>query len=72
MSQIWIGPLLLVALFLAWFAVQRAWVACMGESADKDALERPGYCGAACACRGDCPRRREGVGKDGLAADERR
>ena len=58
MSQVWIGPLLLAALCLVWFAVQRAWVACMGEPADKDALERPGYCGGDCACRGECPRRR--------------
>jgi len=72
MSQVWIGPLLLVALCLAWLAVQRAWIACMGEAADKDALERPGYCGASCVCRGDCPRRRERVGKDELTADERR
>ena len=64
MSQIWVGPALLVALALGWFGVQRAWVACMGESPDKDALERPGYCGAACACRGDCPRKREAVGSE--------
>jgi len=57
MSQIWIGPVVLVLLCLVWFAVQRAWIACMGESADKDALERPGYCGRACACRGECPRK---------------
>ena len=59
MSQIWVGPLLLVALCLIWFAVQRAWLACMGEPPEKDALERPGYCGTACTCRGDCPRRGE-------------
>ena len=59
MSQIWIGPVVLVLLCLVWFAVQRAWVACMGEPVDKDALERPGYCGGSCACRGDCPRKRE-------------
>ncbi len=58
MNQIWIGPLLLVLLSIAWFAVQRAWLACMGRPADRDALERPGYCGTACACRADCPRRR--------------
>ena len=72
MSQIWLGPLLLVTLCLVWLAVQRAWVAVMGESPDKDALERPGYCGGSCACRGECPRRGQAVGKDGLAADERR
>ncbi|MCC5867880.1 MAG: hypothetical protein JJU27_05150 [Gammaproteobacteria bacterium] len=59
MSQLWIGPVLLCLLYLLWFAVQRAWLACMDQPADRDALERPGYCGMACACRADCPRRRE-------------
>ncbi len=59
MSQLLIGPLLLVAMCLVWFAVQRAWIACMGEPAGKDGLERPGYCGGACSCRADCPRRRQ-------------
>jgi len=59
MSQVLIGPVLLALLCVVWFAVQRAWLACMGEPPEKDALERPGYCGTACACRGDCPRRGE-------------
>ena len=58
MSQIWIGPVLLALLYVVWFAVQRAWVSCMDQPAERDALERPGYCGTACACRADCPRRR--------------
>jgi len=53
----WVAPLLLVALGLFWFAVQRAWLACMQQPADSDALERPGSCGGGCACRVDCPRR---------------
>ena len=56
MSALWVAPLLLVLLSLAWFAVQRAWLACMQRPADSDALARPGYCGAACACRTDCVR----------------
>lgn len=54
MSGLWLGPLLLVALSLGWFAVQRAWLACMERPADSDALARPGQCGGGC-CR-DCPR----------------
>jgi len=59
MSQILIGPLVLGLLCVAWFAVQRAWLKCMNQASHRDALERPGYCGTACACRSDCPRRRE-------------
>jgi hypothetical protein len=59
MSQLWIGPLLLALLSLGWWAVQRAWLACMGRPPGSDALVRPGHCGAACACSGDCPRRRD-------------
>jgi hypothetical protein len=59
MSQLWIGPVLLTLLCVVWFAVQRAWIWCMGQPADRDALQRPGYCGTACACRADCPRRRK-------------
>lgn len=59
MSQLWIGPLLLVLLSLGWWAVQRAWLACMGRPPGSDALVRPGHCGAACACSGDCPRRED-------------
>jgi hypothetical protein len=51
MSALWVGPLLLVLLSLGWFAVQRAWLACMQRSADSDALERPGACGTSCACQ---------------------
>jgi hypothetical protein len=51
MSALWVAPLLLVLLSLAWFAVQRAWLACMKRPADSDALARPGYCGTSCACR---------------------
>ncbi|MFU8896672.1 MAG: hypothetical protein ACNA8J_09820 [Gammaproteobacteria bacterium] len=58
MNQLWIGPLLLAVLCLGWLGVQRAWLACMQQPADRDALDRPGYCGGACACRGECPRRR--------------
>ena len=57
MSQLWIAPVLLVSLSLGWLAVQRAWLACMGRPPDSDALERPGHCGAACACSAECPRR---------------
>jgi hypothetical protein len=57
MSQFWIAPLLLVLLSLAWYGVQRAWLACMQQPGDSDALARPGQCGTSCACRGDCPRR---------------
>lgn len=53
MSQIWIGPVLLALLCLVWFAVQRAWISCMDHPADRDALERPGYCGTACVCRAE-------------------
>ena len=59
MSQIWIGPVVLVLLCVAWFAVQRAWLKCMDQPAGRDALERPGYCGTGCACRADCRRRQE-------------
>ena len=38
MSALWVGPLVLVALSLGWFAVQRAWLACMERPADSDAL----------------------------------
>jgi hypothetical protein len=61
MSQLWIGPLVLVLLCVAWFAVQQAWLKCMGRAADRDALDRPGYCGTACACRADCPRKPPGA-----------
>ena len=57
MRQLWLAPLLLVLLSLGWYAVQRAWLACMQRPADSDALERPGLCGAGCACHGDCTRR---------------
>lgn len=57
MSAFWVAPLLLAVLGLLWFAVQRAWVACMQRPVDSDALERPGSCGTACACRAECPRR---------------
>ena len=60
MSQILLGPLLLVVLVLAWLGVQRAWLACMGQPPDRDALERPGLCGSSCGCRSGCPRRRDG------------
>jgi hypothetical protein len=59
MSALWVAPMLLVLLSLAWFAVQRAWLACMQLSADRDALARPGYCGASCVCSADCPRRKD-------------
>ena len=59
MSQFWIGPLLLVSLCLVWLAVQKAWLSCMNQPPDRDALKRPGTCGTACLCRPDCPRRRE-------------
>ena len=59
MSQIWIAPVLLGLLCAAWCAVQRAWLACMDQPAERDALERPGYCATACACRADCLRQRE-------------
>ena len=57
MSALWVAPLLLVVLSLGWFAVQRAWLACMEQPADSDALARPGACGTACACRTGCARR---------------
>jgi hypothetical protein len=57
MNQLWIAPLLLAALSLGWLGVQRAWLACMQRPAESDALARPGFCGAACVCRADCPRR---------------
>lgn len=57
MKSLWVGPLLLVLLTLGWFAVQRAWLACMQRPADSDALARPGYCGASCACQTNCSRR---------------
>ncbi len=60
MSALWVAPLLLALLSLAWFAVQRAWLACMQRPADSDALARPGFCGMACACRTDCARQQEG------------
>jgi len=56
MNALWVAPLLLVLLSLAWFAVQRAWLACMQRPADSDALARPGYCGTSCACRTNCAR----------------
>lgn len=59
MSQLVIAPLLLVLLCLVWLGVQRAWIACMGQASDRDALERPGLCGPSCACRSDCRRRSE-------------
>jgi hypothetical protein len=59
MRALWVAPLLLVLLSLAWFAVQRAWLACMQRPADSDALERPGTCGTACACRTRCSSRRQ-------------
>jgi hypothetical protein len=58
MSALWVCPVLLVGLSLGWFAVQRAWLACMQRPPDSDALARPGFCGAACACHPDCPRRK--------------
>ncbi|QOC23292.1 hypothetical protein IC757_03835 [Wenzhouxiangella sp. AB-CW3] len=61
MSQIWIGPVVLVVLCLVWFAVQRAWLKCMDQPAESDALARPSACGTSCACQTDCPRRREGT-----------
>lgn len=54
MSSLWVAPLLMVLLSLGWFAVQRAWIACMRLPADRDALERPGQCGARCACSEPC------------------
>lgn len=57
MSQLLIAPLLLVGLCLVWLGVQRAWLRCMGQSPERDALDRPGLCGPACACSGECPRR---------------
>jgi len=68
MSQLVIGPLLLVVLCLAWLGVQRAWLVCMGQPTDRDALERPGLCGTSCACRDDCPRRREQAEREGVTA----
>jgi hypothetical protein len=64
MSQLIIAPLLLVVLCLAWLGVQRAWIACMGQAPDRDALERPGLCGTSCACRSDCPRRKTRAGAE--------
>lgn len=62
MSAYLMAPLLLVALSLGWFVVQRAWLVAMDRPADSDALDRPGGCGGRCACRGDCP------GRDGVDA----
>jgi hypothetical protein len=59
MSSLWVAPMLLALLSLAWFAVQRAWLACMKLPADRDALARPGHCGASCGCCADCPRRKD-------------
>jgi hypothetical protein len=58
MSSLWIAPLLLVLLSLGWFAVQRAWLACMELPADRDALQRPGQCGGSCACSEGCARQK--------------
>ena len=57
MSSLWVAPVFLALLSLGWLAVQRAWLACMRQPADGDALARPGYCGASCACCADCPRK---------------
>lgn len=59
MSSLWVAPLLVALLSLGWFAVQRAWLACMQQPADCDALARPGHCGATCGCCADCPRRKD-------------
>jgi len=59
MSSLWVAPVLLALLSLCWFAVQRAWLACMQLPAERDALARPGHCGASCACCADCPRRND-------------
>jgi hypothetical protein len=56
LNAFWVAPLVLAALGLFWLAVQRAWLAVMQRPADSDALQRPGSCGNACACRADCPR----------------
>jgi hypothetical protein len=72
MSQLIIAPLLLVGLCLVWLGVQRAWIACMGQTSDRDALERPSLCGPSCACRADCPRRRERKAEEALATQEQR
>ena len=58
MSALWVAPMLLVLLSLGWFAVQRAWLVCMEQPADSDALARPGTCGTSCACRAECARRK--------------
>jgi hypothetical protein len=60
MSALWVAPLSLVVLSLGWFAVQRAWLACMDKPADSDALARPGQCGGGCACsKGNNPNCKE-------------
>jgi hypothetical protein len=59
MSTYLVAPLLLAGLCLGWFAVQRAWVAAMRRPSDSDALDRPGGCGRACACRAECDGRRQ-------------
>jgi len=53
-NAFWVAPLTLAGLGLFWFAVQRAWLACMQRPEGSDALQRPGSCGTACACRADC------------------
>ncbi len=50
MNTFWIAPLLLGVLALLWVRIQRAWVDCMGQPADADALLRQGACGSACRC----------------------
>ncbi|MEX2482036.1 MAG: hypothetical protein WD928_14360 [Gammaproteobacteria bacterium] len=57
MKSLWLTPLALALLAWAWFWVQRAWVACMQQPADTDALARVGGCGAACACKAADPDR---------------
>ncbi|MFU8816314.1 MAG: hypothetical protein ACNA7W_13270 [Pseudomonadales bacterium] len=51
MRALWLTPLGLTLLVLAWYWVQRSWLWCMQRPLSEDALARPGC--ADCVCTPD-------------------
>jgi hypothetical protein len=49
MHGLWLTPLGLVLLMLAWYWIQRGWLRCMARAETDDALARPGCAGCNCA-----------------------
>lgn len=49
MRALWLTPLGLVLLVLAWYWIQRSWLWCMQRPPTDDALARPGCAGCVCA-----------------------